>query len=221
MPVRRVKGKLLKYGVMSRDSRLNRHLPQTRQLRESELRSMLKRYSTLFIKPDKGSGGHGIIRVRRLSESKMKVEWGRNRSVVHPKALTPMLCEITNPSHRYLIQQGVSLSRVNGRAFDIRVFMQKPKNRWVVSGKVVRVASRGRFLTNYHQGAKPAPVPQVLHQLYRGEKAAKMMQKIDSLSCFITGVGCSLSRDTGIGGRYCSRPEGEVMDFGSEHQSRL
>jgi glutathione synthase/RimK-type ligase-like ATP-grasp enzyme len=67
--------------------------------------------------------------------------------------------------------------------------MQKPRNSWVVSGKVTRVAAPGRFLTNYHQGAKPATVPEVLRSvLINDRKVAEMIQQIDQLSLATTRV---------------------------------
>jgi glutathione synthase/RimK-type ligase-like ATP-grasp enzyme len=45
---------------------------------------------------------------------------------------------------------------------------------------VARVAAPGRFLTNYHQGAKPVTVPKVLRHIRK--KVTRKIKQIDRLS---------------------------------------
>jgi glutathione synthase/RimK-type ligase-like ATP-grasp enzyme len=144
---------------------------------------MLKQHNTVFIKPDKGSGGYGIIRIRKIDGYRFEVSKGTKKSLVSRKNLSSYIRKITRPSSSYLVQQGIQLARYRGHPFDFRIYMQKPRNSWVVSGKVTRVAAPGRFLTNYHQGAKPVTVPEVLRSvLNNNKKVAGVIQQIDQLS---------------------------------------
>ncbi|MDN4593198.1 YheC/YheD family protein [Polycladomyces subterraneus] len=176
-------GKILKTSAMIQSPLVRKHIPLTRWLNEETLTDMLKKHYTVFIKPDKGSGGYGIIRVRKTSKNLFEVIMGTKRQLVPQENLMKYIQNFTRPFRSYLVQQGIKLSQYKGRPFDFRIYMQKPRNSWVVSGKVTRVAAPGRFLTNYHQGAKPVTVPEVLRSvLNNNKKVAEMIQQIGQLS---------------------------------------
>jgi glutathione synthase/RimK-type ligase-like ATP-grasp enzyme len=167
---------MLKTNAMIQSTLVRKHIPLTRWFNQETLSDMMKLHHTVFIKPDKGSGGHGIIRVRKTSENLFEVIMGTRRLLVPQKNLMQYIQNFTRPFRSYLVQQGVKLAQYRGRPFDFRIYMQKPRNSWVVSGKVTRVAAPGRFLTNYHQGAKPATVPEVLRSvLINDRKVAEMI----------------------------------------------
>nr|WP_328803715.1 YheC/YheD family protein [Paenibacillus puerhi] len=62
--------------------------------------------------------------------------------------------------------------------------MQKPASKWLVSGEVVRVGAAGRFVTNYHNGGKPAYLKSVLHSIYKNQpnKVNRMIRDIEKIS---------------------------------------
>lgn len=190
MPIRRVQSKLQKHTVMIRDPFIKKHIPETKKFNGPKLLTLLNHHPTVFIKPDLGRGGHGIVRLRRQSENRIKVQWRNHNRVVQREDLMPLLHRINKSSSTYLMQRGINLARIHGRSFDIRVYMQKPKNDWIVSGKVARVAASGRFLTNYHQGAKPALVPDVLQQVFRAQpsRIRTMIGQIEQLSLISSQV---------------------------------
>jgi glutathione synthase/RimK-type ligase-like ATP-grasp enzyme len=168
---------------MIRSPLVRKHHPLTRRLNQESLTDMLKKHRTVFIKPDKGSGGHGIIRVRKKAKDVFEVRKGTRRILVSRKNLMGYIRKVTRPSSSYLVQQGIQLARYRGRPFDFRIYMQKPKKSWIISGKVTRVAASGHFLTNYHQGAKPVTVPKVLKRALKNDKkAASIIKQINQLS---------------------------------------
>lgn len=180
MRMRRVKGKLKKNNVMRKHPVLRRHLPETHRLRKGVLARMIKRYGTLFIKPDKGSQGVGIVRLRRRGRRKILISWGLRHRQVKRRLVGQTVRQILHAKKTYLVQQGIRLAKYRNRLVDIRVLMQKPNSNWRISGQVVRVAARGRFVTNYHQGARPKPLQKVLATIYKG-KPGKIQSTIRNI----------------------------------------
>ncbi|BCJ86929.1 hypothetical protein skT53_19140 [Effusibacillus dendaii] len=145
---------------------------------------MMKRYPTLFIKPDKGSLGKGIVRLKRYKNRKIKISWDLRHRKVKKSSVWKELQKILKPKRTYLIQQGLKLAKYKNRPVDIRVYMQKPKSKWHISGKVVRVAAAGKFVTNYSQGGRPKSLKTVLRSIYknRPRKVKRTIRSIDKIS---------------------------------------
>jgi glutathione synthase/RimK-type ligase-like ATP-grasp enzyme len=190
MPIRRIKGKILKSNVMSRHPLLRLHLPETYKYEPNILFSMMKRYSSVFIKPDKGSQGKGIIRVKQLGNNMYQISWGLQHRRAQEDDVLPAIKKLLRPKGSYLVQRGLQLAKYRDRYVDIRVYMQKPNTSWKISGKVVRVAAPSRFVTNYHQGGKPEILEKVLRAIYKDDpsKIQPTIKFIYSLSTTVAKV---------------------------------
>ncbi|MNY10814.1 Endospore coat-associated protein YheD [compost metagenome] len=184
MPFRRLQSKLLKDRAMRRSSLLRSHLPETRPYHPYVLRRMLNQHSTVFVKPDKGSQGRGIVRLKRIKNRGVHISWGLNNRKVNRKFMIRELHQRLRPYQSYLVQQGLQLTKYHNRLIDIRVFLQKPGSKWLISGKVVRVGAAGRFVTNYSQGGKPVHLPKVLNSIYHDnpQKVQAIIQKVDQVA---------------------------------------
>ncbi|WP_176391829.1 YheC/YheD family protein [Marininema halotolerans] len=151
---RQIASKALKTKVMQSHDPLAVYIPETTWLNKVELKKMLDRYPMVFIKPDKGNGGHGIIRIRRYQDW-CEVRWRKERQLMRMEELPKRLVRYLSPSRPYIIQQGIEMAKVDGRPFDIRLMLQKPDTRWLLSGMVAKVAARGEFITNHCKGGLP------------------------------------------------------------------
>ena len=58
-----IASKMLKTRVLQQDPFLRGTIPETLWYTRRNLEEMLERYGTVFVKPDKGGGGVGILRV--------------------------------------------------------------------------------------------------------------------------------------------------------------
>lgn len=124
---------------------------------------MLRRHRVVFLKPDKGGGGSGIIRVEQTEAGRYEVRYMTKRQTVCGKdTLVSVLKRLFRPGKRYLIQQGIHLARISGRPFDVRVIVQKPSQRWIVMGAVAKVAAKEKIVTNRNSGGIALRVPDVL-----------------------------------------------------------
>lgn len=63
-----VASKLLKTEVLIADKTIRNQVPDTKPYSKTELDSMLKQYRMVYVKPDAGTGGRGIIRVEKSRE---------------------------------------------------------------------------------------------------------------------------------------------------------
>jgi glutathione synthase/RimK-type ligase-like ATP-grasp enzyme len=179
-------GKMVKHKEMLQHPILRRYLPETHWLTHARTLRMLKSYSSIFIKPNHGSGGKGIIRVKKIRNG-YQVRRDYRRKYVGSNSLYKAIRSYRKPSHQYLVQRGLRLARYKGSIFDIRIYMQKPKSKWIISGMVVRVAAPNRYVTNYHKGGHAKSVHKVLLKIFKNnrKKVNDSLNRITNLSYII------------------------------------
>lgn len=145
------------------------HIPDTRQLGRATLQAMLSEYGMVYVKPDKGTFGKGVIRVEQDGAG-FKFQSGTTvRTFASYDGLYEGLKQLTG-KRLYLVQKGIHLLKHGGRRFDLRVMVQKsPAGHWESTAMVGRVAYPGKIVTNYHSGGTLKPVP-VLLQAHMGSE---------------------------------------------------
>jgi hypothetical protein len=163
---------MVKHKLFLKRSELLRHLPETHWLKTSVANRMLKSYSTIFIKPNGGSGGTGIIRVRKKTSSPgYEFRSGRRLKIVSSASMYKELQTYQKSRKKYIVQRGLKLARYKGRIFDIRMFLQKPPSGWTVSGMAARVAGAHLIVTNHHQGGYGKPLDKVLMHIFENNNS--------------------------------------------------
>lgn len=181
-------GKMRDQWGMLQNHILRPHLPETRWMTGSRILRMLKTYSSVFIKPNLGSGGNGIIRVNKLSRG-YEVRCGPSRKIVGVHSVLKAIDSYRNSKRRYLVQKGLRMAEYHGEIFDIRVYLQKPEDKWIISGMVARVAAPHKFVTNYHQGGHAEPLQEVLLKLFQNNKT-----KVDACSRKIKQLSITIAK---------------------------
>ncbi|SEG44844.1 YheC/D like ATP-grasp [Paenibacillus sp. UNC499MF] len=147
---------LLKHG------KIRRNVPETRFYRKSTLKAMLSTYKMVYVKPNSGTGGNGVIRVERRKEGynfQLHTAVRRFRDFESmEKALRARTKKIP-----YVIQQGIHLLRHNGRLFDLRIMIQKnPGGTWETTGMIGRTGHPRKIVTNLCRGGSSKPVEVLL-----------------------------------------------------------
>jgi glutathione synthase/RimK-type ligase-like ATP-grasp enzyme len=163
-------GKMKKHKEMKRHYVLRKYLPEMHWHTHARTLRMLKSYSSIFIKPNHCSGGKGIIRVKKMMGNRYEVRYGNKQSYVNAESLNKMIQSYQESPHQYLVQRGLRLARYKGSIFDIRIYMQKPASKWLISGMVVRIAAPNHFVTNYSQGGQAKPLHKVLLNTFNNNK---------------------------------------------------
>ena len=162
----RIRGKMRNYGLMNQHQKLQPYLLESRWFTPETLKSILQNYNSVFVKPNRASRGNGIIQIRRVGNSLFNVNSvNREALEVDDDALLSTVRSRMLPKKRYLIQQGIELTRFKGDPFDVRVIVQKPKRKWEIAGMVARVAAPNQFVTNYHKGGHGIPVEEAMEHI--------------------------------------------------------
>lgn len=112
----------------------------------SSLRFFFKKYVTLYIKPDYGFQGRGVIKATKTSDGyKYIKERGR---AVQCSSLQELYRKVKQ-QRTQVVQKGVPVATIAGRPFDIRLLMMRNKyGEWQYAGMLAKVAGEGWVITN-------------------------------------------------------------------------
>ncbi|MGA8941196.1 MAG: YheC/YheD family protein [Thermoactinomyces sp.] len=183
LPYQQIASKTLKTIVLLRNEKIRPYIPETRRFGYRQLKHMLLRHSMVFVKPDKGGGGVGTVRVKKLDPQRMELHTLNSRIVIDSRNLFPTLLRCLNPKRHYIIQQGIDLGKINGRPFDLRVHLQKPLSSWQISGVCAKIAAPGKIVTNHCKGGLPVEAQKALVQVSSQKKQVNvLMRQIYNLS---------------------------------------
>jgi len=156
-------GKLRVHRYLAEDAKVRKWLPRTSAFNKTNLTRMAQKHGTVYVKPDIGSLGLGIYRVRRASgRYRLRSSGGQTAAFADPDALYRYLRR--RGSGRRIVQQGIALEKVNGRTYDIRSMMQRKRGGpWTLTGIFAKVGKPGRIVNNYARGGRIV----LLNRLFR------------------------------------------------------
>ncbi|WCK52789.1 YheC/YheD family protein [Aneurinibacillus sp. Ricciae_BoGa-3] len=183
-------GKLYIHSLLVEDPAIADHLPETVSGSLDNLRYMMGKHRALFLKPDSGSIGAGIMRIE-----KKKNKWVLPyREMINNKRVwlrkefqqqIPLRIQQAFEKRAYLIQEALPLAEYKKRPFDFRVSVQRNfTGEWSITGIVGKVAKAGHYLSNVGQGGKVYTIQQLLQE-YPNLKEREVVQSITQLSLAI------------------------------------
>ncbi|WP_245855921.1 YheC/YheD family protein [Paenibacillus rigui] len=150
--------------VLWKKAELRSNIPETRKMTRETLKEMLNRYQMVYVKPDVGTYGNGVMRVE-MKENGGGYRYQNGLKVRSFTSFDPMFESIRKHTRRrrYLVQKGIHLTRYRKRRFDIRVMVQQsPKRKWEATGVIGRVGDPRKVVTNVHNGGKITPIETLL-----------------------------------------------------------
>jgi len=172
---------------------MRRWIPETRPYHAAALKDMIKKHPILYLKPANGTGGAGIVQIRKRENGisaqfrtrAMKV--GKYRFPTIEKAVTAMNRWVKKERIRggtFLLQQGLDLELVKGRWADVRLFIQKNgSGNWEVTGLGVRQAAAGSPNTNLiAKGNIGYPFQSFMKKHFGEEKTRQIRRQCDELA---------------------------------------
>lgn len=154
---RNIRGKLRVCNYLLSEEKLRQHIPRTVSFNKENLEMMIGRFKSLYIKPDVGSLGIGIFKLRRRKTGFELQEIVQKQQVTHRFDKISGVMERIQSAKKgnLIIQQAILLDRVNNQPYDVRAMVQrKPGGSWVCSGFLVKVGAANKIVTNYYQGGK-------------------------------------------------------------------
>ncbi|MCD1259914.1 YheC/YheD family protein [Paenibacillus athensensis] len=182
---RYIHSKWAKTAAIAASSAVKPHLPSTRLLSSTTLKAMLEQYRMVYVKPDIGTFGNGVMRVE-WRENETEKPYAYHKGTVESSfasfdELYESL-EATTGKRKYLVQKGIELLTYKGRRFDLRVMVQQsPQGHWETTGIIGRVAAPQKVVTNFHSGGILKPVEALLAPYVSGERRKRYVGRLERL----------------------------------------
>jgi hypothetical protein len=179
--MRQLASKWLKTKALLRHPYTAVYIPETCLYSEEQLRMMLRRHAFVFIKPVKGGGGSGVMRVAKERRGYTCTRMENTYRFKHFKALVDGISRL-RIQRPYLIQQGIQLASIQGRPVDYRVKVAKAGEKWFFRAVVARQARPGLVITNLCKGGTLLKAATVLRMIYSQGLATRKRREIVELT---------------------------------------
>ncbi|SHE14676.1 Endospore coat-associated protein yheD [Chlamydia abortus] len=175
--------------LLAGNPKIAEHLPETvRYQQKEDLFRFLRKYPLVYLKPEDGTGGRGIISLRRTEGGRFLLR-GRNRQrkIIEPLLLSPEQIPVKlsdwNLKKHYLIQQGIDITLPDGRVHDFRLLIQKNGHgEWEVTGCAGRIGPSRSVTSNLHGGGSAASMEALLRKRFDADKVKAIRDSMTSLS---------------------------------------
>jgi hypothetical protein len=178
--------------VIMNDSMLSKYFPETVQFSIEALQGFLNHYPFVYVKPDGGGQGKGIIRISSQSNGLYRVQGYSPKGEDISKEVNDLnqIKNIIQPTkfyekHRsFILQQGINSISKNGLPLGIRVHTQNVQNEWVCGGILGKLVNSEDGIVNRNRGAWAIPIRELLtnHAGMDEKKAKETENKITHLS---------------------------------------
>ncbi|MFF2017728.1 YheC/YheD family protein [Paenibacillus sp. NPDC058177] len=210
MKIQRVSSKWAKTNAILLNPTLSNYIPDTRKYNFSTLVQMLAVHATVYVKPDRGTYGSGVMRaeqrvvslapsiqadgsedhkaVRKEEKTMYILRYNKTAQIfASPQELHEAILGRTQGKF-YLIQKGIDLLRHHDRPFDLRVLAQKtPVGIWETTGMLGRVAAAQKIVTNYHNGGRILQVNTLFKEHMNPSESSTAIQQLKQLGVQIAG----------------------------------
>lgn len=138
------------------------HLPETNILTRTSLERFLSKHRTVYVKPNYGQCGYGVIKVRVSSKGYAFIR--EHGNVVRCKSLDELFSKIKSP-YVQIIQKSIKLAKIHDRPCDIRVLMMRnARRKWQCVGMLTKVAGDGWIITNKRGNGTVLTVEETMQQ---------------------------------------------------------
>ncbi|QQZ59341.1 YheC/YheD family protein [Paenibacillus sonchi] len=177
-----VQSKWVKTKLLLRSNAVRPFIPDTRKFSRRNLEEMIRSYGMVYVKPERGTYGNGVIRAERGEHKGYTYQYEETvRHFDTFEAFHKSLAQKTG-KRSYLIQKGIHLLKHNRRRFDIRVMVQlSPKGVWEATGIIGRLGHPRKIVTNYHSGGRPMAIETLLSTHLTRQQLAHLTGELDLL----------------------------------------
>ncbi len=196
---------------MLRDAGLKHVQPDTVLYSRAALLRFLRSYRTVFLKPDRGYGGSGVISIQKRDKRYEVIEQSRYRSFTDDRKLFKWI-DSYRRGRPFIIQQGINLQPLSGSPVDIRTIIQKDRQGdWEVTAMFAKAAKKGKVVTNVKAGGRVLSVPRYLGCI--AKRGDRRLAKIRQLKTFTQRIAHVFQR------HYTNRLY--ALDIGMDRNQKL
>ena len=181
-PVNAVQSKWIKTKLLNRNSFIKQFIPDTRRFNRGNLEQMIYSYGMVYVKPERGTYGNGVIRAERGDRHGFTYQ--HEETLRHFDSFDAFYKSLAKRIGRrsYLIQKGIHLLKHNHRRFDIRVIVQlSPKRTWEATGVIGRLGHPRKIVTNYHSGGKPMAIERLMSSHLSDRQILHLTKELNTL----------------------------------------
>jgi glutathione synthase/RimK-type ligase-like ATP-grasp enzyme len=174
------------------DSVISKYFPETVQFSVEALQDFLNRYPFVYVKPDGGGQGKGIIRISSKTNGVYHVQGYSNNGEDISEKVNDLnqIKKMIQPTifyekHRsFILQQGINSISKDGLPLGIRVHTQKVQDKWMCSGMLGKLVSSEDGIVNRNRGAWAIPIRKLLtsHAGMDEKKAQEIENEITHIS---------------------------------------
>lgn len=169
------------------------YIPTTRKLVTlSGLGRMMRKHSYLYLKPESGKAGKGIMTINVHAETQqpyhLKIQENKKSATYHCSTLYKLWSRIQKQSggEAYIAQQGINLASFNERSFDLRALVQKnQRGQWDITGIGARIAGASSITTHVPRGGMIEDPEKLLVHSFNQEQARKLLIKAKNTAVLI------------------------------------
>lgn len=184
-----VYSKWRKANLLNNHEVLRQFVPPTGIMSFESLKRMLRQVDTVFVKPDIGALGRGVIQVKRIKQRAATLyRVHEDAHITYIRTLPALYKHLRNRAggQRYVIQRGIPLIKKNSKPIDFRIVVQKnAKRTWEVTGMIARVAHPKKVITNGSRGGTVLPIEKLLAERWRPAERRKVLSKMKRIG-FLT-----------------------------------
>lgn len=192
MPVRYVFSKWKKTRILQNTS-LKRYIPKTAVYNSSRLVEMLSRYKMVYVKPDTGTHGKGVMRATRHSDASFELREGISTYSFNSVDQLNTRIKSRIGKRKYLVQQGIHMMTYQGRRFDLRVLIQKNlNNQWEAMSIFGRKAAANKIVTNVSNGGKMESLSTLMRPHMNKSSISELRRELNQMGL---SVGKQLSEN--------------------------
>lgn len=173
------------------------HVPQSATYSKASLRKWMRRFSSIYVKPQRSSVGNGVMKLTQLGSGRWRLQLPSG-SLTGTASVVAARVDRLARRQPYMVQQAIALARYRGKPYDIRVSVQRAgQGAWQVTGIVGKVARKGSHVTNVARGG----TVRTCSKLLRGfASPAHVAHEVNTLSLNIASyLGKRLRRLADVG----------------------
>jgi hypothetical protein len=166
--------------AINQNEDLSNLMPQTIQCNSTkDVEDVLKKYPSLYLKPDALSKGKGIYKITKKINNQYKVEYRTAEenhvlTLNHIEDLEQLFNRYSEKSGGYIIQEEINKALFRGNPFDLRLLFHKDySGSWKLSGTAARIAAKGSIITSPRSGGIVEDFSVVLKETFNEDASVK------------------------------------------------
>lgn len=183
----RIGNKWTVYQELVKNDKMRNWLPETNTCGRNNLKQMIARHRTVYVKPINGTGGRGILKIVRLPQGYLALghTLSRETKQIRFQTETALFKWVDQwvKGQNHIVQQGLDLAIAPPASADMRLLIQKNNvGQWSVTGYGMRVGKQTSAISNLHGGGKAVRAEQLLVPFFGRSQTDSILEECEQLA---------------------------------------